>query len=118
MIINKYLLTFKKDYHIQIEKLLEDLFMRKIILTIVSVALALALTSCSTTTPFTATSNPVGSKMGKSEITYILIFPINSDAGIYKAAKNGGISKISTIDIKYTSFGWIYQNWDTVVTGE
>jgi hypothetical protein len=92
--------------------------MRKIFLTIVSAAIALALTSCSTTTPFAATSNPVGSKMGKSEVTYIIGFPINNDAGIYKAAKNGGISKISTVDIKYTGFGGFYMNWDTIVTGE
>ncbi len=92
--------------------------MKKIILTIVCSAMALALISCSTTVPFAATSNPVGSKMGQSQIAYILIFPISNDAGIYKAAKNGGISKISTVDIKYTNILNFYRSMDTIVSGE
>ncbi len=92
--------------------------MRKLILTVVCSIIALALVSCSTTVPFTATSNPVGKKMGKSQITYILGFPIANDAGIYKAAKNGGISKISTVDIKHTSIAYLYYNIDTIVSGE
>ncbi len=92
--------------------------MKKLILTAVCSAMALALVSCSTTTPFAATSNPVGNKMGKSQITYILGFPVANDAGIYKAAKNGGISKISTVDIKTTTIGGFYYNIDTIVSGE
>ncbi len=92
--------------------------MKKTIFTIVSILLSLTIISCSTTTPYTATSNPIGSKMGKSSVTYILVFQVNNDAGIYKAAKNGGISKISTVDIKHTGFLGFYNNWDTIVTGE
>lgn len=92
--------------------------MRKVFLTIFSVVMALTLVSCSTTVPFTATSNPVGSKVGKSEITYIWIIQVNNDGSIYKAAKNGGISKISTVDLKYSGCLGIYYNVDTIVTGE
>ena len=52
--------------------------MKKVFLTVASIAMALILVSCSTTVPFTATSNPVGKKMGKSEITYIWIIPVNN----------------------------------------
>lgn len=92
--------------------------MKKFILTVACSIIALTLVSCSTTVPFAATSNPVGNKMGKSQIAYILIFPISNDAGIYKAAKNGGISKISTVDVKYTNILGFYRSMDTIVSGE
>jgi len=81
--------------------------------------LALSLASCATTYPLTATSNPVGSKMGQASATYLFgILPLGSaDMGIYAAAKNGGITKISTVDMKVTPLLFI-TTISTVVSGE
>ena len=75
----------------------------------VAAALATALTSCSLTLPAAATSNPVGRKVGTATAT---------DASIQKAAQNGGITKISTVDIKQTSILGIVVSYETIVTGE
>lgn len=62
-------------------------------------ALVLGMASCSTTTPITATSNPVGNKCGVAKTgTFLTIFGGSSDCGINKAAKNGGITRISHVD--------------------
>ena len=62
-------------------------------------ALGLWATSCMSTTPVTATSNPVGNKCGIAKTTRILtIFGGSADCGINKAAKDGGITRISHID--------------------
>jgi len=59
------------------------------------------LSSCSLTLPITATSNPVGSKVGVAKtISVIAFYPDGGDASIQTAAKNAGISKISTVDVK------------------
>jgi hypothetical protein len=76
----------------------------------------LSLTGCFTF-PFAATSNPVGSKMGEAKLTTIFSIPLPGDAGIYAAAKNGGISKISTVDIKY-SWWVIGSTITTIVSGD
>lgn len=83
------------------------------------IALSLALASCATTMPLTATSNPVGSKMGQASATYLFGYiPMGaSDMGIYTAAKNGGITKISTVDQKVTPM-FIFTTYATVVSGE
>lgn len=61
-------------------------------------AIGMAMASCSTTVPITATSNPVGNKCGEATCTRILGFGGSADLGINKAAKNGGITKISHVD--------------------
>ena len=78
------------------------------------------LSSCSVTVPVTATSNPVGSKVGISKSTQILgFFPDGGDLSIQTAAKNGGISKISTVDFKHSLvFLYLVQSYQTIVTGE
>lgn len=83
------------------------------------IALSLALASCATTLPLTATSNPVGSKMGQASATYLFGYiPLGAaDMGIYTAAKNGGITKISTVDTKMTPM-FIFTTYATVVSGE
>ena len=87
---------------------------------IAAVVVAVAfMSSCALTLPVTATSNPVGSKVGKATATgffYALFF--NADASIQLAAKNGGITKISTVDLKQTSILGILTNYETIVTGE
>jgi hypothetical protein len=74
--------------------------------------------SCSITLPVTATSNSVGSKVGKSSATVVLGFAFNEDASIRTAAKQGGISKISTVDIKVKNILGLVVTYETIITGE
>jgi len=90
---------------------------------VVSVALivvACMLWSCSITTPVAATSNPIGSKVGSAKSTSILgFFPDGGDMSIKKAAKNGGITKVSTVDFKQSMvFLYLIMSYETIVTGE
>jgi hypothetical protein len=82
-------------------------------------AAALLLSSCSLTMPVNATSNPVGGKVGTATATgYLGILFFSQDASIQKAAKNGGITKISTVDIKSTNILNLIVTYETIVTGE
>jgi len=82
-------------------------------------AVTIMISSCSLTLPVTATSNPVGSKVGTATATgYLGVLFFNADASIRSAAKNGGITKISTVDIKSTSMLNIIVTYETIVTGE
>lgn len=73
--------------------------MKKLVKLVMSCAILLCAASCATTTPITATSNPVGNKCGIAKTTTVLsIFGGSADCGINKAAKNGGITKISHVD--------------------
>ena len=86
---------------------------------VLGVALAAAITSCSLTMPVTATSNPVGSKTGTAKATgYFGVLFFNQDASIKSAAKAGGITKISTVDIKMSSILNLIVTYETIVTGE
>lgn len=76
------------------------------------------LSSCSTTTPITATSNPVGNKCGEASTVRILGFGGSANIGINKAAKNAGITKISHVDYSTYSFLGIYTKMTTRVYGE
>lgn len=81
--------------------------------------LALALTSCSLTLPVNATSNSVGSKTGTSTATgYLGALFFDADASIKTAAKNAGITKISTVDIKQKNILGLIVTFETIVTGE
>jgi len=81
--------------------------------------MVLFFASCGLTTPIAVTSNPIGSKVGKSTATSVLCFPPVADgrSSIVRAAKNGGITKISTVDysVKWMIF---MTTWTTIVTGE
>ena len=82
-------------------------------------AVALMMSSCALTLPVTATSNPVGAKVGTAKATgYLGLLFFDADASIRTAAKNGGITKISTVDIKNTSILNIIVTYETIVTGE
>lgn len=77
------------------------------------------LTGCSIILPVNATSNPVGNKVGTATATGFLgILFFDADASIRTAAKNGGITKISTVDIKHTNVLNIIVTYETIVTGE
>lgn len=94
--------------------------MLKKIKTVLTVTVAAAfLSSCSLVLPVNATSNTVGSKVGTAKATgYLGVLFFNQDASIQAAAKNGGISKISTVDIKQTNILNLIVTYETIVTGE
>lgn len=82
-------------------------------------AVVLLLASCSVTMPVAATSNPVGSKVGTAKATgYFGVLFFGQDASIQSAAKNGGITKISTVDVKQGNVLGIIWTYETIVTGE
>lgn len=79
----------------------------------------MALSSCSLTLPVNATSNDVGSKVGTATANgFFGYLFFNADASIRTAAKNGGITKISTVDIKHKNILGILTNYECIVTGE
>ncbi|GAB4377321.1 MAG: hypothetical protein Kow0075_05690 [Salibacteraceae bacterium] len=68
--------------------------------------------------PVSATSNTVGSKIGKSGgWCFIGICP-NVDASIYTAAKNANITKVSTVDLRTTNYLWVVKKYECLVSGE
>jgi uncharacterized protein YdbL (DUF1318 family) len=82
------------------------------------IAIASLMSSCALTLPVNATSNPVGEKVGTATATgYLGVLFFNQDASIKAAARNGGITQISTVDIKQTSVLGIVVTYETIVTG-
>ncbi len=80
---------------------------------------AVMLASCSITLPVNATSNPVGTKVGKSSGNCFLgALCFGVDASIQTAAKNGGISKISTVDYQNKNILNLIITHTCIVTGE
>lgn len=78
----------------------------------------LLMSACSITAPLAATSNPLGKKVGTAKATIILGFCFGGNYGIETAAKNGGITKVSTVDVRYYNALGIVQTRKTIVTGE
>ena len=82
-------------------------------------AVVAMMSSCALTLPVTATSNTVGSKVGTAKATgYLNCIFLDQDASIQTAAKNGGITEISTVDIKKSSLLGIIVSYETIVTGK
>jgi len=80
---------------------------------------AAMMTSCAITLPVNATSNPIGNKVGTAKATGFLgVLFFDADASIRTAAKNGGITRVSTVDIKHTSLLNLIVTYETIVTGE
>jgi hypothetical protein len=76
------------------------------------------LGSCSLSGPLMVTNNSVGSKKGEASRKIFLNFTLgHTDLGAITAAKNGGITKIATVDWKVTN-GILTTTYTTVVTGE
>jgi hypothetical protein len=93
--------------------------MKKVKSILVLLAVVSMMTSCSLTLPVAATSNPVGSKVGTAKATGFLgVLYFGADASIKSAAKNGGITKISTVDIKQGNVLGLIYTFETIVTGE
>lgn len=70
------------------------------------------------TDPVTATANPVGKKVGTSSSTNVLNIVYTGDGGINRAAKDGGIKKISHVDQEKTSILGLFTTYKTIVYGE
>lgn len=81
---------------------------------------AMLFASCSVTLPVAATSNEIGSKVGTSSTFRFGPFFIgnNGDVSIHTAAKRGNIKKVSTVDFKQSVYFLIFQQYETIVTGE
>lgn len=93
--------------------------MKKLAKLMLVCALAVGAASCATTTPVTATSNPVGNKCGIAKTTTVLtIFGGSADCGINKAAKNGGITRISHVDAFQKNYLGIVTIYGVRVYGE
>lgn len=93
--------------------------MKKIKLFAVAIVAGALLSACSLVVPVTATSNPVGAKVGTAQATiYLGCLAFDQDASIQKAAKSAGITKISTVDVKTFNILYIYTTYETIVTGE
>jgi hypothetical protein len=93
--------------------------MKKIKMFAAMFSLAVLMTGCALTMPVGATSNPIGSKVGQSTGTvYLQVFAFDADASIRTAAKNGGITKISTVDVQRKDVLGIITTYTTIVTGD
>lgn len=85
---------------------------------ILSMALvSLVISSCSVSSPILVTDN-VSEKEGVAEYSVILGFirPMEADVSIKKAAENGGITKVSTVDFSVES-KFFKTTYKTIVTG-
>ncbi len=93
--------------------------MKKLKTILAASTIALLMASCSTTSPSMITQNSVGTKVGRSTGTVFLrVLAFGADWSLQTAAKNGGISKIATVDTKVTNVFGIIWTFETIVTGE
>lgn len=77
-----------------------------------------ALYSCSVSYPVAVTNNPAGPKRGVAYKKVVLGMAFGDiDMGIIKAAKQGGITKIGSVDYKISG-GIFVKKYTTIVMGE
>ncbi len=80
---------------------------------------ALILGACTVVVPVNSTENPVGNKVGFSSCsTFLFLWLGDADCSIKEAAKNGGITKIATVQYKVSTILGIFNTYHTIVTGE
>lgn len=98
--------------------------MKKFTKIIAGLVVGLAMASCATVSPVTATNNPIGDKVGKSETTCVFYIGglssglvMNKNYGVVEAAKKGGITKIATVDLEVKNYVFFTKN-TLIVTGE
>ncbi|HOZ86973.1 MAG TPA: TRL domain-containing protein [Bacteroidia bacterium] len=79
---------------------------------------ALILASCSVAGPRMVSNHKIGSKRGEAsrKIVFGITFG-HTDLSLQTAAKNGGITKIATVDWKIKG-GFFSRTVSTIVTGE
>lgn len=81
------------------------------------VLIATLITSCSTYSPLMATNNPTGPRKGKSCAKFVLGFNTSGTEMISKAAFEGNIKRIATVDRTTSGFFPFVWTKCTVVTG-
>jgi hypothetical protein len=83
-------------------------------------AFGFTLGGCTTTEPFDLTNNPVGSKVGEATgtINFNGAFGATADYSLQTAAKNGGITRIATVDLRVYNVLGLIKTYTTIVTGE
>lgn len=82
---------------------------------------ALFIASCSTTSLVAGATGTVGKKTGEASQKFVFGFPLKGEGGIMQAAKNGGITKVGTVDLRVdwpASPAIPYWVITTVVSGE
>lgn len=104
--------------------------MKKTILSVAfAIALALGMTSCGAvglvgvvytgyTEPAAVTSNELGTKVGQAQALSVLGVAAAGNAGIEKATKKAGITKVSHIDKKVMSVLGLFTKVTYTVYGE
>ena len=98
-----------------------ETFMKKGLTFLMVAAAALFIAACSTVAPIAGATGTVGSKTGEASQTFVFGYPLNGEGGILQAAKNGGITKVGTVDLRTdwpASPAIPYWIITTVVSGE
>ncbi len=72
---------------------------------------------------FTGDQSPIdnaqpGPRRGESYMSEVLWCVTTGNASISQAARNGGISKVKTVEHEYMNVLLVYQKYTTYVTGE
>ena len=92
--------------------------MKKVKAIIILGLVSMFLAGCSLTIPVAATSNAVGSKVGTATGTcFFGQLCFDADASVRAAAANGGITKVSTVDLKISNKLFILVSYECIVTG-
>lgn len=90
--------------------------MKKIFSIIIVAITLVSMTACSVSGPILVTDN-TNEKVGKASFKVIFGFPPkNADASIAAAAKNGDITRVSSVDYQVKK-GFIKTTYTTIVTG-
>lgn len=83
------------------------------------IAVAAILSSCSVTTPVTASAAPIGNKVGTSNTVVLFgTLHLNKNYGVAEAARNGKLKGgVATVDVKTTNYLFFIKK-ELIVTGE
>jgi hypothetical protein len=99
--------------------------MKKIVFGALALAVLLLAGCSSITLPYAATDNPVGSKTGEVTESYLFAgsyggytwgIPLGGEFTLSGAAANGGITKISTVEVRVDANPFILKR-TLIVTG-
>ncbi len=95
--------------------------MKKVLTAVLVTFAVFFMVSCSTMSPVAGASGKVGSKTGEASQAFWAGLPLKGEGGILQAAKNGGITRVGTVDLRvdYPASPVIpYYIVTTVVSGE
>ena len=93
--------------------------MKKGLVIVVLLVFVMAMVGCTTVNaPAAAAGATVGTKTGQASGNIILGMFGTVDAGMLRAARNGGITRIATVDVEVKNMFGIITTYTTTVTGE